>query len=332
MSNRRQIIKSGSIASDSLVLKSGVPQGSILGPLLFLLYINDITFETSPKNIDLFADDGTLHQSDRDIKVVEHKLQKSLTGINNWCKLNNMALNPMKTKCMVLTTKNKHRLNNNIHLCIHIEDTYIQNVDSHKLMGIYIDNTLSWNLQMTKLYSKVRSKIALLKRIFGYLSNEMKTMFYHAYILSIINYGSIVWCTTDTNINILNKLQIRVARIIANKTSRTNHSILLKELNWLSISNICKYNLALLVYKSLNNLAPMYITDLINLSNNKTYHLRSITNIDITTPYQRTNYMKRSFQNRSAAIWNNIPLNIKQSRSVYSFKKSLKLYLLNHDP
>lgn len=271
--NRHQIIKSGAIVSDSLVLKSGVPQGSILGPLLFLLYINDITFETSPENIDLFADDGTLHEADRDIKVVEHKLQKSLTGINNWCKLNNMALHPLKTKCMVITSKNKHRLNSNLQLNILIADYPIQNVKSHKLLGIYIDNILSWNVQMTKLCSNVRSKIALLKRISGYLSDEMKAMFYHAYILSIINYGSIVWCTTDKNMNILNKLQIRVARTITNTTTRTNHSILLRELNWLSISNICKYNVALLVYKSINNLAPEYISDLVNLSNNSTYNL-----------------------------------------------------------
>ena len=92
-----------------MFIKSGVPQGSILGPLLFLLYINDISIVSDSINIDLFADDSTIHNSNKDINIIELNLQENITAILNWCTLNNMSLHPDKSKCMLISAKKSNK-------------------------------------------------------------------------------------------------------------------------------------------------------------------------------------------------------------------------------
>jgi hypothetical protein len=109
LSNRIQLVKIGNLQSQTMKIISDVLQGSILGPLLFLIYINDIAFISNDIKIDLFADDSTLYESGENISKVEVKLQDHLNNIEKWCKINNMALIPDKSKCMVIGTRQKSK-------------------------------------------------------------------------------------------------------------------------------------------------------------------------------------------------------------------------------
>ena len=184
LSNRKQLIKVKSLKSDTLLIKSGVPQGSILGPLLFLLYMNDIASISSTGSTDLYADDTTICETSSDLQKIQTQLQIRLNLINKWCTQNNMSIHPAKTKCMVISTSYKLKLNKELNLTIN--DVMIENVTVQKLLGVYIDNTLSWKAQMSKVSSKLNSKIALLKRISYYLTYDMKLLFlqclYYVYI------------------------------------------------------------------------------------------------------------------------------------------------------
>ena len=184
LSNRIQKVKVNNSFSDTSAIHSGVPQGSILGPLLFLIYINDIALSSKSSksmNIDLYADDSTLYNADYSIESIERNLQFNLNEISSWCKINNMALHPLKSKCMLMSSKAKLKDAKELHLFV--ENIPLENVKVHKVLGVLIDDTFSWKYQISKVCSKMNSQILLFKRILYYLSDDMKKMYYYVYIM-----------------------------------------------------------------------------------------------------------------------------------------------------
>ena len=168
LSNRRQMVKVGNIQSDMLTVKSGVPQGSILGPLLFLLYINDITFSCQESNIDLYADDSTLYESGFDLSEIQNKLQSNLNSIIDWCVINNMSLHPKKTKCMLIGSR--YKLKNTNMLNLRINDTILENVTVQKMLGVFIDNNLNWHAHI----DYVCKNLKFLSLNMSYISLQMR--------------------------------------------------------------------------------------------------------------------------------------------------------------
>ena len=168
-------MKADGINSIFYPVKTGVPQGSIIGPLLFLIYINDLPLQTSSE-IDMYADDSTIHKSGKNLLDIQTQLQSDLKIVQNWCFNNNMAINPSKTTCMVIGSKGN---NNNLgQLTLKIEGNSITNVHVQKLLGVYIDQHLTWSTHIDKTCSKIVSKLYLLKKntIFPYPSNETNVL------------------------------------------------------------------------------------------------------------------------------------------------------------
>ena len=131
LSDRKQQVKVKNNSSEMLPITTGVLQGSILGPILFLLYINDIAFTSNTGSTDLYADDTTLYESAQNIFDLQHNLQVRLDSVRSWCMLNNMALHPTKTKCMLIGTK--HKLRSKPKLELKIDDLLIENVTYQKI-------------------------------------------------------------------------------------------------------------------------------------------------------------------------------------------------------
>ena len=112
LSNRQQFVFVNGVSSAKGIVRRGVPQGSVLGPLLFCLFINDMPLHIKDSTIDcdLFADDATLHTSDKNINKINSRLQHGLEDVSNWCQMNSMVINPTKSECMVVTTRQKRQL------------------------------------------------------------------------------------------------------------------------------------------------------------------------------------------------------------------------------
>ena len=133
----------------------GVPQGSILGPLLFLVFINDLPlFLQSSSVVDLYADDTTFYDFQNDINQLKNNLQSSLESLHKWCKQNGMVLSADKTKVMLITSKQKRNCLQNPTLALHYNDINIKMTTCDKILGIQVDENLIWNSQCQQVYKK----------------------------------------------------------------------------------------------------------------------------------------------------------------------------------
>ena len=163
LSNREQLVCINTIKSDFLPVKYGIPQGSVLGPLLFSLYINDLPLFIKAL-CELFADDTTIHSSHSNLNNLLLSLQESINNLLQWTELNHMSLNSYKTKYMTITIRQK-RQNISSRMPLYIGNEKIVEVATHKVLGVSIDNNLSWTNHVNELTKRVSQKLYQLAKI-----------------------------------------------------------------------------------------------------------------------------------------------------------------------
>lgn len=324
LSSRQQAIESDKGLTDFTTVSSGVPQGSILGPTLFLIFINDLPLYFKKCSSDLYADDTTVHTHSNNIDTIETDLQNELGNTQTWSKKNKMNVHTTKTSCMLVGTKK--RLSDSRSLTITVNDVTIQNVSKQKLLGVYIDENLTWSPHIDHLCSIVSSKISLLRQLATYVPTRVQKLYYQGYILPYIDYGSVIWgAASGTNIERLAKLQKRAARIILHANYDTPSDQMFKDLHWLSVPDRLKYNKAVLTYRAVNNLSPEYISKLLKpMSEVHTLNLRSSVNGTLYVPKSRTSLYDGSFSCSAPRLWNALPQTITNAGSLSAFKQSLK--------
>ena len=205
-----------------------------------------------------------------------------------------------------------------------LHNTYLENVDNDKLLGTFIDNNLSWEKHINSVLSKVNRNIALLRRIKRYLTLDVRKMFFNANILPHLDYCSIIWGNSP-HVNKLYKAQKRAARVILNVHDyNTPSADMFKTLNWMPLPDRIKYRKACMVYKSLNDLAPKYMSDMFkNVSDCHNRDTRSSVRNDLSLPSGRhKDIYRNSFAYDGAIIWNGIPASIRNAESFNSFKSA----------
>ena len=145
-----------------------IVQGSILGPLLFLIFVNDLPLYLRETILELYADDTTIHTWIESVHIINNKFQNDLVQVKNWCKNNDMALNAKRTKTILMGSSRKLSL---LHceLQLYFDDECLNNVNTHKLLGVHLDKSLNWTSQVDKICSVFSSRNALLNRLKTYL-------------------------------------------------------------------------------------------------------------------------------------------------------------------
>ena len=321
LSSRSQKISVGNSQSTPESVNYGVPQGSILGSLLFILFINDLPLENIKSEIDMYADDTTLHNHGKFISEIETTLNEDLNYVNQWCIKNNMIINPKKTTSMLIgTVQRKATIDTNFN--IQLGDQPLSSVIEQKLLGVYIDQYLDWKCQVDHICKNISSRLLLFSKVKKYLDKRCRILFFNAYILPIFDYCCTIWGNcNDEGIQRITKLQKRAARFILDAPILTPSKELFVQLNWLSFQDRVSYNKLILTYKILKNKTPEYLKALcIQSSDMNSRNLRSVTNNNLVMIRPNTNILKKSFTYSSAILWNKLPVNIKTCSSLITFK------------
>ena len=313
LESRTQVVSVHGKKSNIGEILSGVPQGSILGPLLFLVFINDLPLALSQKILatDLYADDTTFYDIQPDLETLRSNLQESLLILQRWCRQNGMLLNTGKTKVMLITTRQRRiRLDASL-LSLSYNEIDLQLTTGDKILGVYIEENFQWNNHFQHDCKKVSSYIWLLS----------KKIFYSAYIQPQFNYCNIILGhSSKYNVSKITKLQRRACKVIL-ENQYENLESAMKKLNMLSFDQNVFVNKDKTMYKVANGLVPQYIVDLFqsradSLPNTS---LRSVSNHNFTIPQPKCSLYTESLSYSGPVIWNAIPSDIKQSSTINAF-------------
>lgn len=198
----------------------------------------------------------------------------------------------------------KHKLKNVKPLKLVINGSILENVAYQKILGIYVDDTLTLKTQIDYVCKKLSSKLTLLRKIKHFLTFDSRMIFYNAYILPILDYCCHIWGKESRkSTSKVSQIQKRIGKNIYDMPLRSSSAHIFEKLKCLPFNDRCKYHTAVLVYKTLNGMAPSYMTELIILSNNETYNLRSISRKHIClSSIPRTNYLKDTFHYYSISV------------------------------
>lgn len=329
--NRFQKTSISGVSSDVRPVVSGVPQGSVLGPLLFLMFINDLPSACNLTTADIFADDTTLSAHDTSLDNVVNVLSSDLQNIRLWCELNHMSINVAKTKSMFVTSKHKSRFVQTFAPPIQFDDNQISCSEEEKLLGVTFDSVLSFNTHIDNVLKKCNSLLYLFSRIKKFLNVQMRKVFFNAYILPHIDYCCIIWgnCTITQEQRFI-RFQKRAARLILDRDIITPSAILFKELNWLTFPERVSFQKAVLMFKIFNGIAPDYfINDFPLISDIHGINLRSAAHSQIYLPRPNTELFRKSFSYSGSFLWNNLPTYVRNANSLAQFKRLYIKWLKN---
>ena len=325
LTNRKQYVSFQSNDSQKMTIKCGVPQGSILGPLLFLLYINDIVQSSTKVSFILFADDTNILYSHKDLNVLTSTLNTELTKIQSWFQCNKLSLNIDKTNFMYFKNSNSPQVN----LDVQINHISLTRKHSTKFLGVTINANMSWNEHLNNISNSISKNIGILYKLKDLVSTKSLFTLYNALILPFLNYCNIVWGNcSKTKIESLFLLQKKAIRICSHSNFLDHTTPLFKDRKTLKLEDIHTFQTAIFMFKYVTNMLPSPFQTFFNYNTNiHTYPTRHSSDFHLNNP--RTLLAHKSIRHHGPDVWNSLPPTLKARTALHSFKITAKKYFLS---
>ena len=319
LKERIQRVKINSNFSEWMEIKQGVPQGSILGPLLFNIYINDIFLVLNKSKLCNYADDNTIWVTNENKNEIVYDLESEVAILNTWFTENYMILNGDKSKLITFQTNPvRHdvaQMNINGHV--------IKESNSVKLLGVTIDYQIKMDDHINKLCKEAGKKVNALARVSYFMEENKRILLMKTFITSYFNYCPLVWmfCSRKGN-NRINRIHERAMRIAYRDYQSTFEELLIKSKTVNSHTKNLQY-LATEIYKTINGLNPTFMNEIFSI-NTSPYNLRHSQFKNTEPNYKIYGFNTVSY--RCNQIWNSLPVEVKNSPSLDSFKNRIKTF------
>ena len=320
LKDRKQRVCLNGEYSEWGALMAGVPQGSILGPLLFLIFINDLVEVIQYCQMRLFADDTCVYLSIDNRERACNLVNFDLEAIHEWSRKWLVDFSVPKTKSLIISNKADRDENPPVEM----NGTVLDDVHSHKHLGVILNQTLTWTSHIDEICVKAMKRLDVIQHIKFKVSRNCLQRYYMSFVLPVLEYADSLWNGAyDQDLNRLDKVHIRAMRIITGATQRSSTQALYGELGWHTLAQRRSIHRLRLFYKIKYNLAPSYLSQLMP----QTAHERNpyvLRNREDLTPFRtrRQVYYKSFFPN-TTRDWNSLPLEIRQAPTLCSFNRML---------
>ena len=270
----------------------------------------------------MFAVDTNISIATKSVTEFEPLIKFELQNLHQWLIANRLSLNVAKTEFMIIGSRQRLLVHNDEQISIQIDGKAIKRVNETKSLGLQIDEHLTWTRLVENISKKIASAIGALKRVRQFIDTSTAQTIYGALIQPYFDYCSSVWDGLNVTLNDkLQKLQNRAARVIAKSRYYASSSNLFSKLGWDNLLTRRKKQKAILMFKIINELTPLYLRELFEYRSTG-YNLRKSENT-LFVPKPRTNYGKRSFSYNGAVLWNELPQNIRAICSLSRFKREI---------
>ena len=327
LNERSQFICVNNILSDSVNLSSGVPQGSVLAPLLFTLYLKPLVniIKSYGFKYHFYADDLQFYImiDEYNISSVKDLITECLNTIENWLSVNKLKLNCNKTQCIVFSRKQSVSTSIFSDEC---NDNVLQPLASVKNLGVFLDKNLAMNDQISAVVKKCYFHIRNISKIRKYLTAETCKVLVNSLVLSQLDYcNALYYGLPNSSLLRLQRVQNTAARLVSCVKKSAHITPVLVDLHWLPIEYRLKFKILLHAFKVVNGHSPSYLSDLI-CKHVPTRALRSSDANLLVVPRTFSKFGDRKFSVCAPYLWNILPEHIKDAESVSQFKRLLKTH------
>ena len=326
LSCRQQYVQVDDNVSELLSIICGVPQGSVLGPKLFILYINDLCNVSKLLKYVLFADDTNIFKSGYSIDEICMELCRELKQLTKWFNINKLSLNVSKTHFMVFG-KCKYKDNAKVT----INDIDIERVPVTKFLGVLIDEKLCWNYHINQVKNKLAKSISIIYKARDLITHEALITLYNSLFIPHLSYCCEIWASTfKTNLQKIVILQKRCLRIIYKVDRRYHTSGLFKDMFSLKFLDLVKFKGLQIVFKAYHNRLPKNLQAYFTLNSTVTsYHYDMRSRDKFQIQYARTSLKSKLLSIVGPKWWNQLPEHVRVSLNILTFKKRLKYGLVS---